>query len=184
VALLWFYSTSFKRQLLIGNWVISLLTAWTILVFFFAFSNPVNAFNSTDALSVKFFRLAFLYAGFAFIISLVREAVKDMEDLEGDARYGCKTLPVVAGVRLTKTYTAVWMVVLIAALVVLQFYVLQFGWWPSVLYAFLLVIVPLLLALKKLRAATVKEDYARLSSQTKWIMLSGILSMIFCAFYF
>ena len=184
VALLWFYSTSFKRQLLIGNWVISLLTAWTILVFFFAFSNPVNAFNSTDALSVKFFRLAFLYAGFAFIISLVREAVKDMEDLEGDARYGCKTLPVVAGVRLTKTYTAVWMVVLIAALVVLQFYVLQFGWWPSVLYAFLLVIVPLLLALKKLRAATVKEDYARLSSQTKWIMLSGILSMIFFAFYF
>ena len=184
VALLWFYSTSFKRQLLVGNLVISLLTAWTILVFFFAFSNPSNAFNTADGLSVKFFRLAFLYAGFAFVISLVREAVKDMEDLEGDARYGCKTLPVVAGVRATKTYTGVWLVVLIATLTVLQIYVLQFGWWPSVAYAFLLVILPLLLALKKLRNATSKDDYAALSKQTKNIMLAGILSMVFFAFYF
>ncbi|GAA4753892.1 geranylgeranylglycerol-phosphate geranylgeranyltransferase [Flavisolibacter ginsenosidimutans] len=184
VALLWFYSTSFKRQLLVGNLVISLLTAWTILVFFFAFSNPSHAFNTPDPLSVKFFRLAFLYAGFAFVISLVREAIKDMEDLEGDARYGCKTLPVVAGIRTTKTYTAVWLVVLVATLTVLQFYVLQFGWWPSVVYAFLRVILPLLLTLKKLRSATSKEDYAALSKQTKNIMLSGILSMIFFAIYF
>ena len=184
VALLWFYSTSLKRKLLVGNVVISLLTAWTILVFFFAFSNPVNAFNTPDALSVKFFRLSFLYAGFAFIISLVREAVKDMEDLEGDERYGCRTLPVVAGVRTTKTYAGVWMVVLIAALTVLQFYVLQFGWWPSVIYAVVRVIVPLLLDLKKLRSAQTKEDFAVLSRDTKRIMLSGILSMIFFAIYF
>ncbi|RYZ49567.1 MAG: ubiquinone biosynthesis protein UbiA, partial [Chitinophagaceae bacterium] len=135
VALLWFYSTSFKRQLLIGNIVISLLTAWTILVFFFAFNHPSNAFNTSNELSVKFFRLAFLYSGFAFIISLIREAIKDIEDMEGDARYGCRTLPIVTGVRTTKVYAGIWMTVLVAALLVLQFYVLQFGWWPSVIYA-------------------------------------------------
>lgn len=184
VVLLWFYSTSFKRQLVIGNVVISLLTAWTILVQFYAFSSPDDAFNSAGPVSVKFFRLAFLYGGFAFIISLVREAVKDMEDLEGDARYGCRTLPVVAGIRTTKIYTATWLAVLMATLLILQAYVLQFGWWHAALYSFLAVIVPLFSVLMKLRGATTKADYAALSSSTKWIMLAGILSMIFFGFYF
>ena len=184
VLLLWFYSTSFKRRLLIGNWVISLLTAWTILVFFFAFSSPGDAFKTSDPLSAKFFRLSFLYGGFAFIISLIREAIKDMEDMKGDARYGCKTLPIVAGIRTTKIYTAVWISVLVATLIILQFYVLQFGWWPSVVYALLLVIVPLLYVLQKLRKAYLSRHFAALSSATKWIMLSGILSMIFFLFYF
>jgi 4-hydroxybenzoate polyprenyltransferase len=133
---------------------------------------------------VKFFRLAFLYAGFAFIISMIREAVKDMEDIKGDFRYGCKTLPIVAGIRTTKIYAAVWICVLAATLVILQFYVLQFGWWPSVLYSLLAVIVPLLYALQKLRKAYRTKDFAALSRLTKWIMLTGILSMIFFAFYF
>lgn len=184
VLLLWFYSTSFKRQLLVGNFVISLLTAWTILVLFFAFSNPGDAFNANDELSVRFFRRAVLYGSFAFIISLIREAIKDMEDLEGDARYGCKTLPIVAGINTTKIYTAVWLVVLIATLIILQLYVLQFGWWVSVVYAFALVIVPLFLLLKDLRKAATKAEFGRLSSLTKRIMLAGILSMIFFAFYF
>lgn len=184
VFLLWFYSTSFKRRLLIGNVVISLLTAWTILVLFFAFSNPQNAFNAGDALSVRFFRRAILYASFAFIISLIREAIKDMEDLEGDERYGCKTLPVVAGIRTTKIYTGVWITVLLATLLILQIYVLQFGWWPSAVYSLLLVILPLASVIQKLRTASAKADFARLSSLTKRIMLAGILSMLFFAIYF
>jgi 4-hydroxybenzoate polyprenyltransferase len=184
VVLLWFYSTSFKRQLLIGNIVISVLTAWTILVLFFAFSHPSNAFNTLDERSVKFFRLAFLYGGFAFIISLIREAVKDMEDLEGDARYGCKTLPIVTGIRTTKLYTGIWIVVLMATLAILQFYVLQFGWWPSVLYSSAFVILPLFSALLKLKKAKKTSDFANLSTGMKWIMLAGILSMIFFWFYF
>ncbi|HEV7331156.1 MAG TPA: geranylgeranylglycerol-phosphate geranylgeranyltransferase [Flavisolibacter sp.] len=184
VILLWLYSTSFKRQLLIGNVVISLLTAWTILVFFFALSDPDHAINSTDPLSVKFFRISILYAGFAFIISLIREAIKDMEDIKGDLRYGCKTLPIVAGIRTTKVYVAIWIGVLIATLLILQFYVLQFGWILSVLYAVAFVIVPLFLALAKLRRATRTADFAALSSRTKWIMLTGILSMLFFLFYF
>lgn len=184
VALLWLYSTSFKKKLLIGNIVISVLTAWTILIFFFAFSNPGDAFRSADPQSARFFRFAFLYAGFAFIISLIREAIKDMEDLEGDARYGCKTLPIVAGIKTTKVYTATWIMVLTATLIVLQIYVLQFGWWPSVVYGIILVVVPLLYLLVKLRTAANAREFASLSSVTKWIMLAGILSMLFFRSYF
>ena len=107
-----------------------------------------------------------------------------MEDLEGDARYGCKTLPIVAGIRATKVYTATWVTVLISTLVVLQVYVLQFGWWASVVYAILLVVAPLFYILMKLRSATSISDFARLSNMTKWVMLTGILSMIFFRFYF
>jgi 4-hydroxybenzoate polyprenyltransferase len=184
VALLWFYSTSFKRQLLIGNLVISLLTAWTVLILFLAFTEPYNAFQAGDQRIVKFFRISFLYAGFAFISSLIREAIKDMEDLEGDARYGCKTLPIVAGIRTTKIYTGVWCMVLIAALIILQLYILQFGWWMAVVYSTLLVIIPLVYLVQKLWKAGSSPEFAYLSRLSKLIMFTGILSMIFFRVYF
>jgi 4-hydroxybenzoate polyprenyltransferase len=184
VLLLWLYSTSFKRQLLIGNIVISLLTAWTVLILFFAEVSFRQAFGSADALTVKFFRIAFLYAGFAFISSLIREAIKDVEDMEGDRRYGCKTLPVVAGVVATKIYTTVWIVVLTGALIILQLYILQFGWWWAVVYCVTLVIMPLFHLFRKHFIATTTVDFAYLSRLTKWIMLAGILSMGFFRLYF
>jgi 4-hydroxybenzoate polyprenyltransferase len=184
VALLWFYSTSFKRQLLIGNIVISLLAAWTVLILFFARVPFNEAFNSKNDLTIKFFRLAFLYGGFAFVISLIREAIKDIEDREGDAQYGCRTLPVYAGTRATKIYISIWIVVLLAALIILQLYVLQFGWLFAVVYSITLIISPLFyLLIQVMKAQTVKE-FARLSGLAKLIMLAGILSMVFFRLYF
>jgi 4-hydroxybenzoate polyprenyltransferase len=126
VALLWFYSTSFKRKLLIGNIVISLLTAWAILFIFFSKVSLIDAFGMKEGTHHKFFRFAILYAGFAFISSLIREAIKDMEDMPGDAKYGCRTMPIVWGINATKVYVAVWLIVLLAMLVIIQVYVLQF----------------------------------------------------------
>jgi 4-hydroxybenzoate polyprenyltransferase len=183
VMLLWLYSTSFKRQAVIGNIIISLLTAWTILVFFFAFVPFDAAFDSSDERTARFFRISFLYAGFAFIISLIREAIKDVEDMEGDRRGGCKTLPIVAGVTATKIYTTVWMVVLIAALLLLQLYIMQFGWWWAIIYSVLFVIIPLFFLFIQHRKASVSSEFASLSSLTKWIMLGGIISMVFFRIY-
>lgn len=183
VVLLWLYSTSFKRQLLIGNIVVAVLTAWTVLILFFAKVPFDAAFDSPDDKTVKFFRVAFLYAGFAFIITIIREAIKDVEDMEGDRRYGCKTLPIVAGVTATKIYTAVWMVVLIASLIVLQLYILQFQWWWAIMYITLAVIIPLLYLFIRHYKAKSSREFAQLSSLTKWITLAGILSMIFFRIY-
>lgn len=183
ILLLWFYSTSFKRQLLIGNIVIAVLTAWTVLIIFYAFMPLSSAIGTHDLTSVKFFRAAFLYAGFAFIITLIREAVKDMEDMRGDARYGCKTLPIVAGITATKIYAMVWTIVLIGALIVLQLYVLQFNWLWAVVYSLLVVIIPLIYFSVLLFRANATPDFKKLSAYTKWIMLAGILSMIFFRIY-
>ena len=183
VALLWLYSTSFKRQLLVGNVVISLLTSWTVLILFFMFTDPKQAFVGNNENISKLFRTAFLYAGFAFISSLIREAVKDMEDMEGDERYGCRTLPIVAGIRATKIYITIWAVVLIAALVVLQVYILQFRWWLAIVYSVPFVIIPLVYFLSKLAKARTSAEFAMLSNLSKLIMFTGILSMVFFRIY-
>jgi 4-hydroxybenzoate polyprenyltransferase len=132
---------------------------------------------------VRFFRLTMLYASFAFVISLIREVVKDMEDIEGDRRYGCKTLPIVWGVNAAKLFVAVWLVVLIAALVILQFYVLPMGWWHSALYCFIAIIAPLIWILTRLFKSHTPADFHRLSTVIKLVMLTGILSMVFFRLY-
>ena len=183
VVLLWFYSTTFKKSLLTGNIVISLLTAWTILVIFFSKFNLADAFGSGNTVNHKFFRLAILYAAFAFIISLIREAIKDIEDMPGDQRYNCRTMPIVWGVNVTKVYIAVWLIVLIACLVILQLYILQFRWWWAVIYAVTAIILPLFIILIKLKNSQSTRDFHQLSSLTKLVMLTGILSMAFFYFY-
>jgi len=184
VIMLWFYSTNYKRTLAVGNFVISLLTAWTILIIFFS-KFPLGHVYDNGVLTIdpKFFRLAFLYAGFAFIISLIREAIKDMEDLPGDTKYGCRTMPVVWGTRATKVYVAVWLIVLVASLIILQVYVLSFKWgWP-VLYNIMLIIVPLIYIVWRLYRAHTVAAFHFLSNLTKFVMLTGTLSMIFFYFY-
>jgi 4-hydroxybenzoate polyprenyltransferase len=179
--LLFLYSVSLKKKLLSGNILISLLTAWTVLVvtwcearFFF------NAgFNVSGIL-----RVTIMYAGFAFVTSLIREAIKDMEDVDGDRKFGCKTMPIVWGINASKIYTAVWMTILGIAVLVLQVYVLQFHWWLVALYCFIFIFVPLLDVFRKLFKAQTSKDFHRLSSMVKLIMLTGILSMIFFRFYY
>ncbi len=183
VVLLWFYSTTFKKKILIGNIIIAVLTAWTILVIFFLKVSLSQAFGLAHVNQSKLFRFAFLYAGFAFILTLIREALKDIEDMHGDAQYGCRTMPVLWGVNVTKVYTAVWLIILLILLLVIQAYILQFGWWAAVIYCLLFIIIPVLYIFFKLFKASATADYHRLSSWTKWVMLTGILSMIFFYFY-
>ena len=184
ILLLWFYSTNFKKQLLVGNIVISLLTAWVILILFFS-KQPlqIKQLLSAGHNEIRFFRLAILYASFAFVISLIREVVKDIEDMEGDRKYNCKTLPIVWGVQAAKIFVAVWLVVLIAALAILQIYVLPLGWWHSALYCLVAIIVPLIWIFAGLFKASTPADFHRLSGVIKFVMLTGILSMVFFSIY-
>lgn len=185
--LLWFYSTTFKKKLLAGNIIISLLTAWTIMVLYFATGNTFHFLSPpVPGLSKAMnhiFKFAVLYAGFAFIISLIREVVKDIEDMEGDAKYNCKTMPLVWGVPSSKVFVGVWLVVLIGALIILQFYAFQLGWWVTGFYCFLMVLLPLVWILLKLYIAQNTRQYHQLSSLIKLVMLSGILSMLFFKWY-
>lgn len=185
IVLLWFYSTNFKKQLLIGNIVISLLTAWVIAIIFLSkYPFTVSELMTADQDEIHFFRLTVVYTCFAFVISLIREVIKDMEDMGGDRKYGCRTMPIVWGLNASKVFVAVWIVVLAAALSILQLYVLPFGWWHSVVYCMLLIVAPLLLILARLFNAQTPAQFHTLSSMVKMVMLTGILSMVFFGIYY
>ena len=116
-----------------------------------------------------------IYAFFAFSITLIREIIKDMEDLRGDADFGCKTLPVMLGIRRTKFF----LYFLIACLTFLMFYLSQkLGNTTLTLYFGILTPAVIYFFYYLTKADTVRHFYF-LSQYCKLLMLSGILSMIF-----
>ena len=184
VLLLFGYSVSLKRKLLVGNIIISLLTAWVILIICIAEIKIATQVPAAVAeASNKIIRIGILYAAFAFISSLIREAIKDIEDMQGDQKYGCRTMPIVWGVNATKVYVAVWLVVILALLIILQIYVFRFEWWWAMAYSIAFIVAPFGVIFFLLFKAQTQKDYHRLSNWTKLVMLSGILSMIFFYFY-
>ena len=178
---LWFYSTTFKKKLLIGNLLISLLSAWVILVLMAAECQN-NRITGSIVLP-KLLKVSLLYAGFAFVISLVREIIKDMEDMKGDEKYGCQTMPIAWGIPVSKVFAGVWISVLAGTLTIIELYAWNLGWKFSASYCILTIIIPLIFILWKLNRAQSSEEYHQLSSSIKTIMLAGILSMLFFRFH-
>lgn len=185
VVLLFVYSTTFKKRLLSGNLIISLLTAWSVAVLGLATFYVVfyNAGDYPGLENNKLLRFTILYSSFAFIISVIREAIKDMEDLPGDAKYGCRTMPIVWGLNATKVYTAVWLCVLLGALIIVGIYLMQYAWWWPVVYGAIAIAAVLFEILRKLFKANTPGKFHQLSNLTKFAMLTGILSMIVFYFY-
>lgn len=181
VVLLFLYSISLKKRLLSGNVIISLLTAWTVLVV--TWCEARFFFNPADVNIHKLIRITFLYSGFAFVISLIREAIKDMEDIEGDRKYGCKTMPIVWGINASKIYVATWMTMLILGLGLMAIYMLQLHWWIAITYCVILIVLPSIIIFRKLFNAQTSKDFHTLSTMVKLVMFTGILSMIFFRYY-
>lgn len=176
VLTLFFYAAYFKKQFLIGNIFIALLSAWVILIITFC-----EVENNSISNKATFYKLSLLYAGFAFIISLIREMIKDMEDVKGDEQFGCKTIPIVLGLYATKIIVLVLVIIMIAILLIVPYYLLQFAWqfWISLLYFIVLVIAPLIWIAFKLLKANTPQSFHQLSTIVKMVMLTGILSMLF-----
>ncbi|TAN11173.1 MAG: ubiquinone biosynthesis protein UbiA [Chitinophagaceae bacterium] len=183
--LLWFYSTSYKRQLLIGNISISLLTALTVLVVGFFEPQLYSKINVSNAPAVyPLLRIILLYALFAFLISMIREIVKDLEDIKGDAWLRCRTMPIVYGVNASKDISYIISWILIGLIVFVQVIIFPHRWYITILYLLVLVQLPLLAVNRKLSKAVTPKDFHYVSNLIKLIMLTGIISMVFFIFYF
>jgi len=161
VFLLWWYSNDLKRQPFIGNMVVALLTGIAVIV--------------VDVLYGTGNKLIFIYALFAFFMTLIREIIKDMEDLKGDHTFGCRTLPIVWGIRKTKFF--IYSILSVFAVIVLS---LNFTYPELPLYYFLIFLFPSLVVLfYRIVRADTKKDFGWISSFCKVIMLLGILSLVF-----
>lgn len=182
--LLWFYSTNYKRQFLIGNLAVSFLTALVpLMVILFEIPLLNREYGEVMLRNSASFGYLIAWVGafsfFAFVTTLIREVIKDAEDFEGDRAYGMKTVPIVLG----NTWTKVALVVLIAgtlgALLYLLLKYIVFSVEPldyiSLVYFALFLALPLLALLIQVLLARSKMAYRRASLLIKLVMLAGIL---------
>lgn len=161
VFLLWLYSNNLKRLPLIGNLVVSLLTGLSIFLLSFLYE--------------QYLPLVMTYSLFAFFMTLIREIVKDMEDMKGDTTFGCRTLPIVWGIRKTKSFLYGTILVFSFLVLWLDYQQLKISW----IYFIPLLFVPMSILFYRLLKADTKKEFYQLSQLCKIIMLLGICSMIF-----
>ena len=183
--LLWFYSSSYKRLFLIGNLIIALLAALTPMLI--ALAN-VAILQLRYAAILPYTNLVHdLYAWlggfalFAFLLTWIREIVKDMQDQMGDRELECHSMPVVWGDLWTKIFVTALIVFTIAIIGHLWYHVLPFpiGWTSlSTRYIVLGILIPLLGATGLLWAAKIPSDYKNCQQLIKLTMLFGMLYSI------
>lgn len=159
--ILWLYSNQLKRIAFLGNLSVALLTGLAILVIGLVFE-PDNT-------------LIMAYSLFAFAFTLIREIIKDIEDLKGDSTFGCKTLPVVYGVRRTKRLIYFLSYMFLIALCTLAYLVIGL----QMTYLCIGLILPIGYLTFKLYKADKISEYNFLSNYCKFVMLFGICTMIF-----
>ncbi len=183
--MLWFYSTTYNRQFLIGNLVIAFLTAM-VPVMVILFEMPLLqreygfVFPAGDTGLLYLFALVGSFGYFAFITTLIRELIKDVEDYEGDIVQGRKSVPIVLGIRGTRIIAGALVVLTAISLVFIymQYLVTVFGAgrdYLSLLYFIIFLLIPLFLLLYKIASARKKSDYRSAQSLTKLIMLMGLM---------
>ena len=166
--LLWFYSTHFKRQFVTGNIVVALLTALTV-VSLAVYEPSVNGLSAW---------VIYVYAYFAFMLTWMREIVKDMEDYKGDAEEGCMTMPIKLGLKNASLFIMGLGLVVVIPLLIIAYILFSYGYELLSLYLIILLALPLAWWAAYLRKETTTKHYHKASSRLKIIMVLGIVSLI------
>lgn len=175
-ALLYIYSSSLKQIAVVGNVVVSIVVALSILlVGIFELIPAMNSNN--EAVQTTFLKIILDYAVFAFMINLVREMVKDIEDIDGDFKAEIKTLPVILGRERTNKIVFILSVIPILSI---TYYVITYLFKQQLVvgYFLIFVIAPLIYVSIKLFSAEQKSQYKHLSLILKLVMLTGMLSLL------
>jgi 4-hydroxybenzoate polyprenyltransferase len=177
-ATLYFYATSLKQSLLIGNLVVASLLAFSVIIIgVFDLFPAVNDVNR--AVLGLIFSILLDYAIFAFIINFIREIVKDLQDVVGDELLGMKTLPIFFGLKKTiMLVLALSFIPIFCTVYYIYQYIFSANLYFATLYGLVLILAPLLYFTTKILLAKRTQDFRHLSSVLKWIMFFGILSIV------
>ena len=177
-ATLYMYASSLKQMLLVGNIIVALLLSFSVLIIGLFDLLPATYEGNQREMGVMF-SILIDYACFAFIINLIREIVKDLEDVYGDNNYGMSTLPIVLGVN--KTSKVVFGLGIIAILILFWYInsnLMATQLYYAVVYALLFVVAPLIFFVIKIWNAKSKQEFHLLSTVLKWVIFFGILSIL------
>lgn len=175
-ATLYLYASTFKRSLLAGNIIVALMLSISILIIGVYDLYPILTLQNRQILAVVF-QILIDYAIFAFIINLLREIVKDLEDVNGDYNQGMNTLPIVLGVNRTSkiVFFASFLPLVLSAWYI---YTYIFHLTYAVIYAISFIVAPLIYFTIKMNSAKSKKDFSHLSFILKLVLFFGILSIL------
>ncbi len=182
--LLWFYSASYKRQLLIGNIVVSVLAALTVLIVGISGMAQLKLIYSDliyeTPLPLEIYAWICGFAIFSFLATWIREIIKDMEDELGDRELECRSLPIVWGFGKAKVFVVLLIFITVLLLLIANSFYIPFEGNLTLKYIIFGIILPFILLVYLLIKAKNTIEYHQCSQLTKVIMLVGVLySFIF-----
>jgi len=157
--MLWLHSNYFRRVLLLGNIMVALMHVMIILVV----ATYFQVYNT--------YLLA--YSLFAFVAIFIREVVKDLRGVKGDATHGAETISVTWGIRTAKKliYLSIF------CGIIFMIYFLE-GALPTNSGFYFLALLPFLgWFIYRIQSADTQSHYRTLKKSIDWIILSGILSL-------
>ncbi|MFO7922564.1 MAG: geranylgeranylglycerol-phosphate geranylgeranyltransferase [Bacteroidales bacterium] len=183
--LLWFYSTTYNRQFLIGNLVVAFLTAMVpLMVVLFEIPLLNREYGEIMMINQASFSYIFAWVGsfgyFAFITTLARELIKDIEDYEGDMEQGRRSVPIVLGIPYTKLIIGGLIILTLISLAYLYKAYLMIGFYGetdylSLLYFIVFLLLPLSMLFYRVVKAQTREEYRSANKLAKFIMLTGLM---------
>ena len=177
-ATLYMYATSLKQIMLVGNFIVALLLAFSVIIIGIFDLFPSITSDNQQIMAVLF-SILMDYALFAFFINFLREIIKDLEDLNGDYNQGMKTLPIILGVKRTsKLVFILSFIPIITLLFYIKNYFMANNLNFAALYSIVFILAPLFYFTVKSWQPKNKIDFHNLSILLKWILLLGILSIL------
>lgn len=182
VCLLYSYSVNYKKKLIIGNLIVSLSVAFAVFLpwlfeMLYLSNNALMLYAVKDTI-MSILPFVLIYTLFAFLMTMIREIVKDAEDFKGDLLTHCRTIPIVYGVKIMNIIVGV--LALLAWMLLLLYQIILFKLHSYIALGIMFVIwnsLPILIF--QLFSKNADVNYHGYSTFLKIIMLLGILSMIF-----
>lgn len=175
--LYWFYTTKYKREFLTGNLAVSILAALAAgIVWLYEFFASIH-YGILPLNGYKFItRVILSYAGFAFLLTFVREIIKDIADMNGDNEFNCRTIPIVLGIRKSVLIVYTILIIIFTGMALSAYYFFINSYIYMLSFSAIIGIL-LIFFIFKLSKATEKKDYLFLSDLLKIIFLAGIISL-------
>jgi 4-hydroxybenzoate polyprenyltransferase len=175
--LLYFYSASYKRQFLIGNIIVALLTAMVpMLVVIFEWP-ALYRYYAVHSVTTPQLGIIFYWVGgfaiFAFLTTLIREIIKDIEDFEGDMAYGRNTIPVVTGTITARIISIFLITITIGLLYIVWYFFLNDE--ITLIYISSVLVLPLLYVIYQLVISATKKQLHTASRLMKIVMIAGVV---------
>lgn len=171
IFLIWFYSHKIKKFPIIGNITAALLAIlpfFAILLYYQKIDSIIFNLNNEK------YYVIFAHASFLFLLILIREMIKDLENIIGDLAQNYRTIPVILGESFSKKIiTFLVLCTVIPVYILIEIY--DVGYMDIYFYASFVILIFFLIKLWK---SDSKENYLLLHNIIKFIIVAGVFSIV------